>query len=95
MGWVSAFSAFGRFSVTLPTRPFRSRMISSLTAAPLLSKAGASYSRALWSARHFAPGMIHVIPASCGRSPKMAGCSGPMPPAGPGSGQRTLPEKEA
>ena len=26
MGWVSAFSAFGRFSVTLPTRPFRSRM---------------------------------------------------------------------
>ena len=35
MGWVSAFSAFGRFSVTLPTRPFRSRMTSSLTVAPV------------------------------------------------------------
>ena len=42
MGWVSAFSAFGRFSVTLPTRPFRSRIISSLTAPPPRSFGAAS-----------------------------------------------------
>ena len=42
MGWVSAFSAFGRFSVTLPTRALRSRKISSLTIAPPRSIAGAS-----------------------------------------------------
>ena len=94
MGWVSAFSAFGRFSVTLPTRPFRSRMISSLTAAPFRSMAGASYSPGLWSARHFAPGMIHVIPGpaaarlNCGRSER-------KPLSGPRFRATDAAEKEA